>query len=207
VSNAFCSALWSADYLLKLASFGCAGVNLHGGGAGVIRTSLGGHLPGENLTPDGPALAAEGSFYTPIAGSREHGFKARPVLYGMKLAGALAGGRMRPVSFDRAAANASAWAAEMPDGRTRIVVINKEAAQKLHLSLATKSSAKLWRLQAPGLTANSGVTLAGSEIKAGESWRPVQEELLASKGGEMQIELEPGSAAVLFFKEKKSFEA
>ena len=38
VSNAFCSALWAADYLLKLASFGCAGVNLHGGGASVIRT-------------------------------------------------------------------------------------------------------------------------------------------------------------------------
>ena len=38
VSNAFCSALWAADYLLKLASFGCAGVNLHGGGAGVIRS-------------------------------------------------------------------------------------------------------------------------------------------------------------------------
>ena len=84
VSNAFCSALWAVDYLLKLANFGCAGVNLHGGGASVIRLSLGGHLPGENLVPNGPALAAEGSFYTPIAGSREKGFKARPVFYGMK---------------------------------------------------------------------------------------------------------------------------
>ena len=100
VSNAFCSALWAADYLLKLASFGCAGVNLHGGGAGVIRGSLGGHLPGEKLSPDGAAIAAEGSFYTPIAGSREAGFKARPVFYGMKLAGTLAGGKMRPVTFD-----------------------------------------------------------------------------------------------------------
>ena len=99
VSNAFCSALWAADYLLKLASFGCAGVNLHGGGAGVIRGSLGGHLPGEKLSADAAAIAAEGSFYTPIAGSREKGFNARPVFYGMKLAGVLAGGRMRPAQL------------------------------------------------------------------------------------------------------------
>ena len=131
VSNAFCSALWAADYLLKLASLGCAGVNLHGGGASVIRLSLGGHLPGEKLTPDGPAIAAEGSFYTPIAGSRERGFKARPVFYGMKLAGVLAGGRMRPVNLESAPANASAWAADLPDGKTRMVLINKDDRQKL----------------------------------------------------------------------------
>ena len=199
VSNAFCSALWSADYLLKLASFGCAGVNLHGGGAGVIRTSLGGHLPGENLTPDGATIAAEGSFYTPIAGSREMGFKARPVLYGMKLAGVLAGGKMRPVTFDQPPANATAWAAEMPDGDTRLVVINKDASQKLQFSIPSRRNAKLWRLQAPGLTANSGVRLAGAEIKAGKTWRPLQEEHLAGINGQLVFELEAGSAVAVIF--------
>ena len=200
VSNAFCSALWAADYLLKLASFGCAGVNLHGGGAGVIRGSLGGHLPGEKLSPDGAAIAAEGSFYTPIAGSRETGFKARPVFYGMKLAGTLAGGKMRPVSFDRSPINATAWAADMPDGRTRLVLINKDARQKLRISVSSAHDAKLWRLQAPGLTATSSVTLAGAEINSGKTWRPSEEEHLASKNKELQFEMEPGSGAVLFFK-------
>lgn len=201
VSNAFCSALWAADYLLKLASFGCAGVNLHGGGASVIRISLGGHLPGENLTPDGAAIAAEGSFYTPIAGSREKGFKARPVFYGMKLAGVLAGGRMRPALFDPPPANADAWAADMPDGRTRLVLINKDARQKLQISIASAHNAKLWRLQAPGLTATSGVTLAGAEIKPGKTWHPSQEIDLTSKDREVQIEMEPGSGTALFFKD------
>jgi hypothetical protein len=199
VSNAFCSALWAADYLLKLASFGCAGVNLHGGGASVIRISLGGHLPGENLTPDGAAIAAEGSFYTPIAGSREKGFKARPVFYGMKLAGALAGGRMRPALFDPPPANADAWAADMPDGSTRLVLLNKDARQKLQISIASAHNAKLWRLQAPGLTATSGVTLAGAEIKPGKTWHPSQEINLTSRNREVQIEMEPGSAVALFF--------
>jgi len=198
VSNAFCSALWAADYLLKLASFGCAGVNLHGGGAGVIRGSLGGHLPGEKLSPDGAAIAAEGSFYTPIAGSRETGFKARPVFYGMKLAGTLAGGKMQPVSFDQAPANATAWAADMPDGGTRLVLINKDAGQKLQISIPSAHGAKLWRLEAPGLTATSAVTLAGTEIISGKTWRPSMEEHLAGRNQELKFELEPGSAAALF---------
>jgi hypothetical protein len=198
VSNAFCSALWAADYLLRLAGFGCAGVNLHGGGAGVIRSSLGGHLPGEMLAPDGAALAAEDSFYTPIAGSRATGFKARPVFLGMKLAGTLAGGRLRPVSFDPAPVNASAWAADMPDGGTRLVLINKDARQKLQLSIPSAHAAKLWRLQAPGLTATAGVTLAGAEITSGKTWRPAAEEPLARKNGELQLELAPGSGAAVF---------
>ena len=199
VSNAFCSALWSADYLLKLASFGCAGVNLHGGGAGVIRTSLGGHLPGENLTPDGPVIAAEGSFYTPIAGSREKGFKARPVLYGMKLAGVLAGGRMRPARFDTPPVNATAWAAEMPDGHTRLILVNKDARQKLQITISSDRNAKVWRLQALDLTATSGVTLAGTELKPGKTWRPSHEEHLVRMNGQLNLEMEAGSAVALFF--------
>jgi len=200
LSNAFCSALWAADYLLKLASYGCAGVNLHGGGASQIRMSLGGHLPGEPLAPGAAAVAAEGSFYTPIAGSRENGFSARPVFYGMKLAGILAGGRMRPVQFDDAPANIGAWAAEMPGGATRLILLNKDAQQELELSIKSAHDVKLWRLQAPGLTATSDVTLAGAQIKPGKAWKPQREEHLASKNGEVQLRLEPASGAGLFFK-------
>jgi hypothetical protein len=199
VSNAFCSALWAAEYLLKLASFGCAGVNLHGGGATVIRGALGGHLPGEQLSPEAATVAAEGSFYTPIAGSREKGFTARPVFYGMKLAGITAGGRMRPALLHPSAPRASAWAAEMPDGSARLVLINKDPQQTLRVSLASENPARLWRLQASGLEATSGVTLAGAVIRSGKAWQPLHEETLASQQGQVQLELQPASAAALFF--------
>jgi len=199
LSNAFCSALWSADYLLKLASFGCAGVNLHGGSANAIRSSLGGHLPGEQLAPDAAAVAAEGSFYTPIAGSRERGFSARPVFYGMRLAGIVAGGRMRPVRFDPTPANADAWAAEMPDRTTRLVLLNKDAGQNLQISIPAASNAKVWWMRAPTLTATSDVTLAGSQIKPGTTWKPRKVEHLASSGRQVKIDLPPASAAALFF--------
>ena len=199
VSNAFCSALWAADYLLKLASFGYAGVNLHGGSGNAIRSSLGGHLPGEQLAPDAAAMAAEGSFYTPIAGSREKGFSARPVFYGMRLAGILAGGRMCPANFDQAPANAAAWAAEMPDGTTRLILLNKHTRQKLEISIPSAHDAKLWRLQAPGLTAISEVTLAGAQIKPGTAWQPQTEEHLANKNHQLKLELQPASGVAIFF--------
>ncbi len=199
VSNAFCSALWAADYLLKMASFGCSGVNLHGGSTNAIRSALGGHLPGEQVAPDAAAVATDGTFYTPIAGSREHGFTARPVFYGMRLAGILAGARMRPVRFDHAPANAAAWAAESPEESTRLVLLNKHARQKLPISIPSAHNAKLWRLLAPGLTAISDVTLAGAQITPGTTWKPLREESLISANGQVKIELEPASGAALFF--------
>ena len=74
-------------------------------------------------------------------------------------------------------------------------------SQKLQISIASAHDAKLWRLQAPGLTATSGVTLAGAEIKPGKTWQPSQEEHLASNNRQVQIEMEPGSGAALFFEE------
>jgi hypothetical protein len=117
----------------------------------------------------------------------------------MKLAGVLAGGRMRPALFDQPPANADAWAADMPDGSTHLVLLNKDARQTLQISIPSAHEARLWRLQAPGLTAISGVTLAGAEIRPGKTWHPSQEINLARKNREVQIEMEPGSGAALFF--------
>lgn len=106
---------------------------------------------------------------------------------------------MRPVSFDKSPVNASAWAAEMPNGDTRMVLLNKDAHQKLEISIPSDYDAKLWRLQASGLTATSGVTLAGAEIMPDKAWQPLHEEHLISKDNHVQIDLESASGAALFF--------
>ncbi len=199
VSDAFGSALWAADYLLKLASYGCAGVNLHGGSTQVIRGALGGHLPGAESGPGARPAPAGGTFYSPIVGSREAGFSARPVFYGMKLAGIFCGGRMRPVQFEGAHANTTAWAAEMPDGATRMILLNKDARQKVELLIPSSYDAKLWRLQAPSLTATADVTLAGAPLKPGATWQPEREEHLASQDRQVRLELAAGTGAALFF--------
>jgi hypothetical protein len=198
MSNAFCSALWAADYMLKLASYGCVGVNLHGGGSKQIRDSLGGHLPGESMDPTAATVAKEGSFYTPIAGSRESGFRARPVLYGMMLAGLLAGGRMRAVTLDSGPAGAVAYAADMEQGETRIVVINKDASSDLPVRFPCQSGVKVWRLEGPVLTATTDVTLAGAPIVATDSWKPRREERIASREGSVELNIRAASAVAVF---------
>lgn len=198
LSNAFCSALWAADFLLRLAFCGAAGVNLHGGGSRQIQLSLGGHLPGENMAPGAAAVAAEGSFYTPIAGNRESGFTARPVFYGMKIAGLLAGGRMRPVQIDALPEGATAWAAEMPERDMRLVILNNNPKKDLNLRIPSALPARLWRLEAPDLTATSEVTLAGATFRADEPWRPLHEERIHSIAGAVAIQVPAASGAIVF---------
>ncbi len=106
---------------------------------------------------------------------------------------------MRPAHLDPSAPHASAWAAQMPDGSVRLVLINKDPQLPLRFSLASETPARLWRLQAPGLEATSGVTLAGAGIQPGKAWQPLHEDTLASQQGEVQLELQPASAAALFF--------
>jgi hypothetical protein len=198
MSNAFCSALWAADYMLKLATYGCAGVNLHGGGSKQIRDALGGHLPGELLEAGAAEVAREGSFYTPIAGSHESGFRARPVFYGMKLAGLLAGGRLRQVELPAGQPAITAYAAVMEKGQTRVVVINKDASSDFSLRLAADRPVTVWRLEAPSLTATSDITLAGAPIEAGAQWKPKHEERVPSSAGNVVIDVKAASAVVLF---------
>jgi hypothetical protein len=159
VSDVFASALWSADYLLRLASFGYAGVNLHGGDGAFVANSLGGTLPGDAIV-----LAAHGDpashphpYYTPIAHIGDQ-YLLEPVAYGMMFAGHFAGAKMFPIDFAPGIINATAYAARLKDGKTLLAVINKDATQTLHLKPMT-SLGVVAKLSAPSLTARSA-TLA-----------------------------------------------
>jgi hypothetical protein len=202
MSNAFASALWAADYMLTLASYGCSGVNLHGGSTSAIRRALGGHLPGLQVSPNAAAEAASGSFYTPIAGDRKTGFTARPDFYGMKLANLLAGGRMRPVHLSVPGNRATAYAADFPHRQTRpphtrLVLINKDATQPLPITLQTNARANLWSLNAPSLDAISHVTLAGATLGQ-HPFHPKTVQHLTPAAGQLTLTLPPASAAAIF---------
>src|SRR6266702_55222 len=145
-SDVFAASLWAADYLLKLASLGYSGVNLHGGEGNMVANSLGGTLPGEELMAD-PKAPHPRPFYTPIADIGAS-YVAEPVSFGMKFAQQFAGATMVAVDFDPGEANATAYAAKFKDGRTLVAVINKDAAQDLEITLPG------WRI-AERLTAES----------------------------------------------------
>jgi hypothetical protein len=134
VSDVFAAALWSADYMLLLASLGYAGVNLHGGDAKVIATGLGGKLPGDEvvLAEHGNPSEHPRPYYTPIAHIGD-AYVLEPVSFGMRFAGHFAGATMLPVDFHPGDVDATAYAAKLPNGETLLAVINKDARQDLRL--------------------------------------------------------------------------
>jgi hypothetical protein len=155
-SDVFAAALWSADYLLKLASLGYAGVNLHGGDGQMVANSLGGTLPGDLLVHDDPASHPH-PYYTPIAhiGSA---YIAEPVSYGMRFAQRFAGATLIDLDFDPGDVNATAYAARFPlpgnpAGRILVAIINKDAAEDLEIVLPGYRISD--RLTAEGLTSTT----------------------------------------------------
>lgn len=130
VSDVFASALWAADFSLLLASSYYSGVNLHGGPVS----------------------------YTPIAtvGSE---YVMEPVSYGLKFAGMLSGGRFYQSNFvarlQAGGVNATAYAVKLADGRTSVVILNKDGGQDLDLTVefgpGAGSQAETEILHAPAL--------------------------------------------------------
>ncbi|MBV9083530.1 MAG: hypothetical protein JOZ62_12700 [Acidobacteriaceae bacterium] len=173
VSDTFASALWGADYMLQVGQAGYAGVNFHGGGNG---------------------------YYTPIAGTRKSGFSARPLYYGMLVANQFAGATMLDSTLGDTSANVTAYAART-DSELRVAIFNKDEGRAVRVVVISElhgASARLWRLEAPGLETKAGVTLAGAAVSSNGSWSPAHEETVQGNGGRYEIDLRPASAAVAF---------
>jgi hypothetical protein len=165
VSDVLAAALWAADYALSLASFGYAGINLHGGGGKAVGNSLGARMPGEALLKSDEAPHPR-PFYTPIA-DMNGTFVAEPTFRGLQFAGRFAGATMIPINFDPGAANATAYAAKLPTGQLQVAIINKDPDHSVPLNLAGFSPALV--LTAPSLESrevNLAEPQANSEANA-----------------------------------------
>jgi SSS family solute:Na+ symporter len=172
MSDAFAASLWAADYLLRLASMGCGGINLHGGDSRFLSAGLGDHNPGLDAAGNRKQSAPNG-FYTPIATEEGHVAEARPVYYGMLLAQEFAGATMlalEPQSFGLL----GAYAAEK-NGKMMIALVNKAAYGDRDLTVAAERpfrSASLWRLTAPALVATNGIEFGRAAVNADGTWSP-----------------------------------
>lgn len=159
VSDVFGAALWSADYLLKLASDGYAGANLHGGEGNMVANSLGGTLPGEELMPD-RKVPHPRPFYTPIADIGKD-YVAEPVSYGMRFAGVFCGATFLKLDFDPGDVNATAYAAKLGNGHTAVAIINKDATRELTIDQPNWTMTDT--LTGPSLSATSNVRFGPAE--------------------------------------------
>jgi hypothetical protein len=172
VSDTFASALWAGDFCLQIASLGCVGVNLHGGANG---------------------------YYSPIVGSIESGYTARPEYYGLMLAQQFAGRTMHGTTLDAHGANVTAYAAAA-DGTTALVAVFNKDNRDLELNIAEPSAgfkrATIESLQASAIDAKDGVTLNGRAVTSAEQFQARLGEPLKFHHGKLKAYM-PGYAAAL----------
>ena len=174
-SDAFASALWSAEMLFDLARMGVAEVDVH---------------------------SWQGALYVPFvfrhAGTRTL-VHARPLLYGLWLFAEATPypSRLLPVRVD----GGGVWATRGADGTLRVVAVNDDGAHTRTVRVrvpAATGVARVALLRAPSLRARHGVTFAGRTI--GTDGRPDgarRTSAVAPRAGAYELRLPPGSAALL----------
>jgi hypothetical protein len=197
MSDALAAALWAGDYMLELASLGCAGVNLHGGRSEFLTAGLGGHTPG--MTVAKAPQAVRSGFYSPIQSEAGQAVKAMPVFYGMMLAKQFAGHSMLRVECALKGANATAYGARWNES-LKVAIFNKDEHAGILFAIGSEHlvrTAIAWRLQGPSLDSTTGVTLAGAEIQAQAHWSP-SAELVEVRNGVTHLIVPAGSAVLLF---------
>jgi len=177
VSDTFASALWGADLMYQLASAGGMGTNFHGGGYG---------------------------WYTPIAGTRENGFLARPIYYGMLLFAQAGSGQLVQSKLEQIeqAPLLTAYGLRSDAGALKVAAFNKNPDRAVRLTVDAGERvqrATALRLVAPRVDDTTDTTFGGSPVGASGSWSPVLEELLSVESGAADIELPAASAALITF--------
>jgi hypothetical protein len=179
VSDTMASALWVLDYMFRLASNNCGGVNMETGvnQLGFI------------------------SSYSPIGDDERGHYSARPEYYGM-LAFSLAGrGELLRTEVTPTTTEIKTYATRSHAGSLLLTLINKSAAGAV-VYLDTKSSsrqASVIRLEGPAVGATTQITLGGAEITAGGTWKAAKKEVLSVDHGQLAIPLAATSAVLLNF--------
>jgi hypothetical protein len=181
VSDTFASSLWVTDALFALARAGVDGVNMH-------------TLPK--------------SSYELFEFTRSDGrWRAwvRPVYYGLQLFAQAAppGSRLLRLRGVKAGSHVGVWATRAPDGRVRVVLINKSPSRSRTIAVRlprTAATATVERMQAPSVHSKRGVTLGGRTY-GGQTYSgalaPLQTKAATGGAGTYLVKLPRGSAALL----------
>jgi hypothetical protein len=179
VSNTFASALWGTELMYQLATQGGIGINFHGGGFG---------------------------WYTPIAGTLQKGFEARPIYYGMLMFAEAGSGQLVENKLSEPQPNdvVAAYSLKTDSGNLKTVVFNKNPGSALNLVIDPGQRAQrttILQLSAPQLDSTSGVTLGGSTVDAHGDWSSPSQPTVRIQKGLFTVDLPAASAALITFED------
>ncbi len=121
VSDTFCAALWTLDFMFTLVNAGAAGVNIETGvnQLGFI------------------------SSYSPIGDDERGTYTATPGYYGMLAFAQACHGRPVPIDYDPGAANLTAHAMLDQENRLQIALINKDPSKRC-IDRSQRAASKKW---------------------------------------------------------------
>lgn len=162
VSDTFVGALWTLEFMLRLAQSGCAGVNLETG-----VNQLGFISSYSPITDDGKGMNTAGVPY-----------------YGM-LAFATArrgNDQVIPIEFDAPNESVTAYALGRGDRARSLVAVNRSRSQGFHLDVLKLGVNKgvVLRLEAPSSDSKERVTFGGESVNPRGDWKPRKRERLAA---------------------------
>ena len=155
-----------------MASLGCVGVNLHGGANG---------------------------YYSPIVGSIESGFGARPEYYGLMLAQQFAGHTLKRTTLEAQGGNITAYAAGRGNATRLVAVFNKDG-RDAEVTIAAPSvgftRASVARLEGSLIDGKDGVRFQGGTVESDGQFHGRADEPLKSHSGKLLVRV-PAYSAVL----------
>lgn len=178
VSDTLGSSIWCLDYMFKLASHGCEGINLE--------TDINqlGFL----------------SHYSPIIHDDAGRSIVRPEYYAM-LAFALAGqGELVRTTAENSSTNLSVYATRSEKKSLWLTVINRDMNQATAVSVSLPTGyhkAEVLRLAGPSVESKEHVTLAGAEVSEAGMWRPGAAQKCEISRGVVRLDLPAVSVAVV----------
>lgn len=160
VSDTFVGSLWTLDYMLLLAQYGCSGVNIETGinQLGFI------------------------SSYSPIQDDLKGTNAAGPSYYGMLAFAAVVAdcNQIIPIDSGHQDINMTMYLLRSGSEPRAIVVVNKDTLQDADLStreLGLETAVAL-RLSAPSADSKTGITFADSEVDPEGRWKAATKEKL-----------------------------
>jgi hypothetical protein len=137
VSDTLASALWCAEAMLRFASYGWVGVNMHGGGNG---------------------------FYTPIAGAPSTGLTKRPEYFGMQFGQHFTGATLLPATLTNPNPMLTAYAFDRK-GKHEVALFNKQTVP-VTVTLPGRIKPNAMLLTGPTLESKEGTTFTHTKLPA-----------------------------------------
>jgi hypothetical protein len=192
ISNVYASALWAVDYMLLMAEHGVAGVNFHGKLA---------------VCESPKAHAKYHYYYTPlcatsVADEQNHIFTPQPIYYGMLFINLVGTGKFLPVTVSSPNNNITAYALQGSDGKTRVVLVEKDDSSKRPVNVTLKAGtssgyAQVITLTGSSLTGRQGVKIQGARVDRDGHFTSGSPDRIRGNNGTYTINLKSGSAALI----------